>query len=325
MDTFSIDFFRELGTIPFWLVSLKSFTYWFVLTFGATLFVVQVISRTVHSLHAEGHLRLSFFLVVATVLGVLIALNAAIFPVALYSILSGSFAAVLLETKFRFGWAEDNAKPTPEEEETVRQAHQGMKIRKRSWQKNVFDQLMAGFVSIIGAPFFLLLLIIVWFNDPGPLFIVKYAVGWGGKTFRAYKLRSMIKDAERETGAIQVRYKDARIIWIGHFLRASHLDEFPQLWNVLRGDMSLVGPRPEKVVRVKNFLQEVPGYAERHSVLPGITGWAQVHHTYYTPPAEKLMYDLYYIHHASLWFDLKILLKTLPISVSEDPATPMSS
>jgi putative colanic acid biosynthesis UDP-glucose lipid carrier transferase len=137
-------------------------------------------------------------------------------------------------------------------------------------------------------------------------------VGLDGRVFRMLKFRTMVPDAEAVTGPIWARNGDPRETWVGGFLRRTSLDELPQLWNVLRGDMSLVGPRPERPVFIEQFRREVPGYMLRHKVKAGLTGWAQVHRWRGdTSLHERIEHDLYYIRNWSLGLDLRILLMTL--------------
>jgi lipopolysaccharide/colanic/teichoic acid biosynthesis glycosyltransferase len=136
--------------------------------------------------------------------------------------------------------------------------------------------------------------------------------------FRIYKFRSMVTDAERSTGAVWATSRDPRVTRLGQFLRRTHLDELPQFFNVLRGEMSVVGPRPERPEIVERLAPQIPGYADRVSVLPGITGLAQVAHCYDSSlqtAARKLQYDLYYIRYASLLLDLKIMAATMLVMV----------
>ena len=128
-----------------------------------------------------------------------------------------------------------------------------------------------------------------------------------------HKFRTLIPDAEAKTGVVVAGADDPRITRIGKFLRKSRLDELPQLWDVLRGMMSLVGPRPERPGFVQRYLKEVPGYAERFSLAPGLTGLAQVNGDYYSSPQNKLRYDLAYMANWTLWLDLSILLRTVKI------------
>ena len=136
----------------------------------------------------------------------------------------------------------------------------------------------------------------------------------GGQPFLITKFRSMRVDAEAESGPVWAEANDPRVTRIGRFLRRTRLDELPQFWNVLKGDVSLVGPRPEQVPFVEEFAQSIPFYDHRHLVRPGVTGWAQVNYGYADGEAdtiEKLTYDLYYVKHLSPWLDLQILTRSL--------------
>lgn len=152
------------------------------------------------------------------------------------------------------------------------------------------------------------------FWNPGPLLFRQQRVGVGGRPFVVIKLRSMIPDAEKESGAVWASSSDSRVTSLGNFLRKTHLDELPQVINVLRGEMSLVGPRPERPEFVGELSRLIPFYRARHCVRPGITGWAQIHQDYGDSVAgarEKLEYDLYYVKHSSITLDLIILLRTV--------------
>ena len=151
----------------------------------------------------------------------------------------------------------------------------------------------------------------IW--SPGPLFFGQMRVGRGGKLFRIYKFRSMILWAEKESGAVWASEHDNRITRVGQFLRKTRLDEAPQFLNVFRGDMSLVGPRPERPEFVRDLVQVVPYYQTRHAVRPGLTGWAQVRYRYGSSIRDtlvKLQYDLYYIKRQGIYLELAILAKT---------------
>jgi exopolysaccharide biosynthesis polyprenyl glycosylphosphotransferase len=149
-------------------------------------------------------------------------------------------------------------------------------------------------------------------TSPGPVFYRQERMGLDGRPFSVYKFRSMFVDAERDTGPVWTRKDDPRRTPVGRVLRRFSLDEFPQLWNVLRGDMSLVGPRPERPFFVEQFKQHVPQYMLRHKVKSGMTGWAQVHGWRGDTSIEKrIEYDLYYIEHWSVALDFKILWLTL--------------
>ena len=155
--------------------------------------------------------------------------------------------------------------------------------------------------------------IAVKLSSPGAMIYRQPRVGRGSRPFTLYKLRTMFDDSEAE-GPRFASLDDPRITPLGRLLRKLRLDELPQLWNVLRGDLSLVGPRPEQEKFVEQFTREIPFYADRHLVRPGITGWAQVNFGYaetVDQTIEKLKYDLFYVKHMSVWMDLRILLRSV--------------
>jgi exopolysaccharide biosynthesis polyprenyl glycosylphosphotransferase len=165
---------------------------------------------------------------------------------------------------------------------------------------------------VITGPVILVAGLLVKRSSPGPMFYVQERCGEGGETFRLYKLRTMRVDAEKESGPVWTQEDDPRRTRIGGFLRRHNLDELPQLWNVFRGHMSLVGPRPERPHFVEQFKGDIGRYMWRHVSKPGLTGWAQVNGLRgNTSIEERIKYDLYYLENWSLAFDLKILLKTL--------------
>jgi lipopolysaccharide/colanic/teichoic acid biosynthesis glycosyltransferase len=151
-------------------------------------------------------------------------------------------------------------------------------------------------------------------TSPGPAIYSQRRVGKNGRVFTIHKFRSMYQDAEARTGAVWATADDPRVTPVGRFLRRTRLDEIPQLWNVLVGDMSLVGPRPERPEFVAELTAQIPFYGQRHVVRPGLTGWAQVRHSYgasVEDALQKLQYDLFYIKHLSIAFDLFVALETL--------------
>jgi exopolysaccharide biosynthesis polyprenyl glycosylphosphotransferase len=153
-------------------------------------------------------------------------------------------------------------------------------------------------------------------DSPGPMLYSQERVGENGAVFKIYKFRSMRTDAETAGKPIWARDNDDRITRVGRFIRKTRLDELPQLWNVMRGDMSFVGPRPERPFFVDQLAKEIPFYLQRHAVKPGLTGWAQVKYQYGSTvedAMEKLRYDLYYIKHLSIVFDLTIVLDTVKV------------
>jgi sugar transferase (PEP-CTERM system associated) len=188
-----------------------------------------------------------------------------------------------------------------------------MSIRKR-----VFDIIFSLFGILLTLPLFPIICLLIKLDSPGPVLYRQVRVGEKEKKFEIYKFRTMEQDAEVKTGAVWAGENDPRITRAGKILRKSRLDEIPQFFNVLKGDMSFVGPRPERPEFVKNLKEQIPYYSKRHFVKPGITGWAQVNYAYAASiddSFEKLRYDLYYIKHYSLWFDFKIILLTIKVFV----------
>lgn len=178
--------------------------------------------------------------------------------------------------------------------------------------KRAMDAALAGLAVLVLSPVLLLVAALVKLSSPGPVFYKQERMGLDGVRFTMYKFRSMRQDAERETGAVWARPGDDRRTWLGAFLRRTSLDELPQLFNVIRGEMSLVGPRPERPVFVEQFRRKVPGYMLRHKMKSGMTGWAQVNGWRGDTSIEKrIECDLYYIEHWSLGLDLKILWLTI--------------
>ncbi|MCI0707668.1 MAG: undecaprenyl-phosphate glucose phosphotransferase [Ignavibacteriae bacterium] len=178
--------------------------------------------------------------------------------------------------------------------------------------KRTFDIVFAVVVLILISPVLLLLAIIIKLDSKGPMLFLQERVGLDGKPFNVMKFRSMRVDAEQQTGPVWAKKDDPRTTRIGAFLRRFSLDELPQLFNVLKGDMSIVGPRPERPHFVEQFKKEIPKYLDRHRVKTGMTGWAQVNGLRGNAPIEeRTKYDIYYIENWSLVFDLKIILKTI--------------
>jgi exopolysaccharide biosynthesis polyprenyl glycosylphosphotransferase len=190
-----------------------------------------------------------------------------------------------------------------------------MEIPLRGWGmvlKRIMDIILSFVGLILFLPFFPLLAILIKVTSPGKVFYVQERFGMDGKIFKLYKFRTMIENAEKETGPVWATDNDPRVTPIGKFLRKFSIDEIPQLINVLKGDMSLVGPRPERPFFVENFKEKIPRYMLRHKVKSGITGWAQVHGLRgNTPLEERIKYDLYYIDNWSIFLDVKIIWMTL--------------
>ncbi|MEE9276460.1 MAG: undecaprenyl-phosphate glucose phosphotransferase [bacterium] len=178
--------------------------------------------------------------------------------------------------------------------------------------KRGMDLILGAALLLLLSPLMLLIAALIKILSPGPVFYLQERMGLDGVRFRMYKFRSMKVDAERETGAVWAKPDDSRRTPFGSFLRAASLDELPQLFNVLRGEMSLVGPRPERPVFVEEFRRSVPGYMLRHKITSGMTGWAQVNGWRGDTSIERrIEYDLHYIENWSLLFDLRILWLTL--------------
>jgi len=178
--------------------------------------------------------------------------------------------------------------------------------------KRAMDVLMSLIGLAVLWPLLALIALVVKLTSPGPVYYRQERCGLNGKPFQMLKFRSMRVDAENQTGAVWARKDDPRRTWLGAFLRATSLDELPQLINVLKGDMSLVGPRPERPVFIKQFSRTIPNYMARHRVKSGITGWAQVHGWRgNTSLRKRVQYDLYYITHWTPWLDLRILGMTV--------------
>ncbi|MCU5282937.1 sugar transferase, partial [Bacillus cereus] len=166
--------------------------------------------------------------------------------------------------------------------------------------KNTADFLMALLGLVILSPILLLFVLAIKLESNGPAFFLQERVGLNGRVFNIIKLRSMYIDAEKN-GAQWAKKNDARVTKIGAFIRRTRIDEIPQLINMLKGDMSLVGPRPERPIFTEQFNKEIPGFKNRIVVKPGITGWAQVNGGYDISPKEKLEFDIYYIKNLSLF------------------------
>lgn len=186
------------------------------------------------------------------------------------------------------------------------------------WGKRFLDIVLSAVGLVISVPLMLLTTIAIKATSKGPVFFKQTRVGQLEKPFSVIKFRTMRENAETHTGPIWAEKDDPRITKIGKILRALRLDELPQFWNVLKGNMSFVGPRPERAVFVKKLKDKLPYYAERHTVKPGITGWAQISYGYGASEEDalkKLEYDLFYIKHLSILMDLLIIIKTIKIVI----------
>ncbi len=186
----------------------------------------------------------------------------------------------------------------------------------RTAVKRVFDVLCALLLIVLAAPVMAITALLIKLESPGPMLYRQERVGQGGKTFFVTKFRSMRNDAEKDGKPRWATANDSRVTRVGNVIRKLRIDELPQLFNVLKGEMSLVGPRPERPFFVEQLTQEIPFYAVRHSVKPGVTGWAQVRYHYGSTvedSQEKLQYDLYYVKNHTLFLDLVVLLETVGV------------
>jgi putative colanic acid biosynthesis UDP-glucose lipid carrier transferase len=180
------------------------------------------------------------------------------------------------------------------------------------WIKAAEDKILALAILLVSSPLLLLIGIAVKATSKGPVLYTQERLSWNGMRFRMYKFRTMPLDAEASTGPIWASGLEGRATPVGSFLRRTSLDELPQFWNVLKGDMSIVGPRPERPVFVEQFRDQIPGYMQKHMVKGGITGWAQINGWRGDTDLQKrIEYDLYYIDNWSLWLDLKIMILTI--------------
>jgi lipopolysaccharide/colanic/teichoic acid biosynthesis glycosyltransferase/VanZ family protein len=196
-----------------------------------------------------------------------------------------------------------------------RDAEPASKAGRALWLKRPFDVLLSGLGLLVSAPLWAAIALAVRIEDRGPLFYAQERVGRGGRTFKALKFRSMVVDAEKASGPVQAVANDPRITRVGRVLRATAMDELPQLVNIFKGDMSFVGPRAlrpneQEVGGAAGpvSIADVPGYAARHAVRPGLTGLTQVFLPGETPRRRKFRYDLLYIRERSFWLDLKLIV-----------------
>jgi sugar transferase (PEP-CTERM system associated) len=189
------------------------------------------------------------------------------------------------------------------------------KSRTLALAKRSVDILLASLGLVVGLPLMALIALAIRVSSPGAIFYHQNRVGLRGHIFRVHKFRTMRENAEAATGPVWAsKAGDARVTSIGRVLRRTRLDELPQLWNILIGEMSFVGPRPERPEFVKDLTRDIPYYGQRHVVRPGLTGWAQVRYTYGASTEDalqKLQYDLYYIKNLSIGLDLYIMFETI--------------
>lgn len=179
--------------------------------------------------------------------------------------------------------------------------------------KRAIDLVLASTLLVLTAPLLIAGMLAVLLEDGRPVIFRQERTGRGRRPFCVYKVRTMVRDAERLSGPVLAEEDDPRVTRVGRVLRTYRIDELPQLVNILKGDMSFVGPRPERPYFVETFAAEIPGYAERFRVKPGVTGLAQVSGGYATTPERKLKYDLIYLHHQNLAMDAQIIAETLKV------------
>ena len=185
--------------------------------------------------------------------------------------------------------------------------------------KRFIDILLCTIGLLVAIPIIIITAIVIKLESKGPIFYLQERLGLGGKVFKLIKLRSMTVDAEKD-GMQWAKKDDPRVTKVGKFIRKTRIDELPQILNVLKGDMTLIGPRPERPEFTVQFEKEIPGFVNRLCVLPGITGWAQVNGGYNITPKEKLAFDLEYIENQSLRKDILIIWKTIRIVITGEGA-----
>lgn len=186
--------------------------------------------------------------------------------------------------------------------------------------KRICDIIFGIIFGIISLPIIFVFAILIKATSKGPVFFKQQRVGYMGQPITIIKLRSMRNDAEKKTGAVWAKKDDPRVTSVGRFMRKTRVDELPQFWSIIKGDMSLVGPRPERFVLTQKFYEQWPEFPQRLRIIPGLTGYAQIHGGYDLTPNEKCKLDNYYIQHYSLYLDFKIALNTLKIIVTGNGA-----
>ena len=184
--------------------------------------------------------------------------------------------------------------------------------------KRVLDILLVLPVLVIAAPVMLLTAVVIWLYDRGPVLYKQTRVTRHDREFKIYKFRSMVVNAESDGLAKLAKENDDRITPVGRFIRATRIDELPQLFNILKGDMSFVGPRPERPEIIEEYCKEIPEFKFRTRVKAGLTGYAQVYGKYNTTPYDKLKLDLLYISSYSMWTDIKLILMTVKIVLKKE-------
>jgi len=220
----------------------------------------------------------------------------------------GAFLGALISTAMKDGLIEVNTPPVALTT-GVYQKHlviigvPAAEPRAKRW----FDVSLAVIGLIVSAPVWWAAIFLIWLEDPGPVLFVKNSTGKGGENFRLLKFRTMAREMEKSMALVQTQEVETRTLSVGRVLRKTALDELPQLINILGGEMSFVGPRPHRTPLVALYLEKMPEFAERHLVLPGLAGLAQVSGDFYMTPRQKLRFDRLYIQHRTLGFDIKLM------------------
>lgn len=186
--------------------------------------------------------------------------------------------------------------------------------------KRICDIIFGTVFGIISLPIIAIFAILIKLTSKGPVFFKQERVGYMGQPIRITKLRSMRNDAEKETGAVWAKKKDPRVTSVGRFMRKTRIDELPQFWSIIKGDMSLVGPRPERFPLTEKFSKQWPDFPKRLRIIPGLTGYAQIHGGYDLKPNEKCKLDNWYIGNYALSLDFKISFETIKIIFTGDGA-----
>lgn len=291
----------------------RSWVGFFLFIFYAICAVLLERGMSLTALRWDWHYRLSFLipLLQFLLLWMLVGFRTAVQVPAVWLLAAGagSFFGGLFATGLREGMWEDNSPPSQRIQKEVHQRHLEIigEPDKTPIDKRLFDILLSSGGLVVSIPLWVIMVILLWLEEPGPLLFVKNSVGKGGVNFHQFKFRTMVLGAESVTGPVLASRSDERVLMVGSLLRKTALDELPQIINILKGEMSFVGPRPQRTVLVHGYLEKMPQYAERHRVLPGLSGLAQVAGDYYLTPRQKLRFDRLYIQHANLGFDLQLL------------------
>ena len=187
--------------------------------------------------------------------------------------------------------------------------------------KRILDILFSAILLVLGAIPLLIVALIIKIDSPGEALFKQERLGLNGKTFKIYKFRSMCVGAEKKGSGVYSGKNDARVTRVGKIIRATSIDELPQFYNILKGDMSLIGPRPERPYLVNKFRESVPKYMIKHHVRPGMTGWAQIHgYRGNTSIVKRIQHDIYYVENWSVMMDVKIFIKTLGLLLTDKNA-----